>query len=60
MRSSGVRQLCQTFGERLPFDALGEIAAKIQPLGWHIVIYFEAAGLPELFDFFTSLPTGSG
>ena len=29
-----------------------EIAERIQPLGWHIVIYFEAQELPELYDFF--------
>jgi 2-pyrone-4,6-dicarboxylate lactonase len=40
----------------LPRDALAEIAARIAPLGWHIVIYFEAVELPELYDFFTSLP----
>jgi 2-pyrone-4,6-dicarboxylate lactonase len=26
-------------------------------LGWHVVIYFEAQDLPELYDFFTALPT---
>ena len=26
-------------------------------LGWHVVIYFEAVDLPELWDFFTALPT---
>jgi len=25
--------------------------------GWHVVIYFEAVDLPELWDFFTALPT---
>ena len=30
---------------------------RIAPLGWHIVIYFEAADLAERWDFFTSLPT---
>ena len=34
-----------------------EIAARIAPLGWHVVIYFEAVDLPELWDFFTQLPT---
>ena len=61
LHQAGVRGVRFNFVKRLvdalPFDALGEIAAKIQPLGWHIVIYFEAAELPELFDFFTSLPT---
>jgi 2-pyrone-4,6-dicarboxylate lactonase len=33
------------------------IAERIEPLGWHIVIYFEAQELPELYEFFTSLPT---
>jgi 2-pyrone-4,6-dicarboxylate lactonase len=42
--------------DRLPHDELKEIAAKIAPLGWHIVIYFEAAELAELADFFLALP----
>jgi 2-pyrone-4,6-dicarboxylate lactonase len=29
----------------------------VAPLGWHIVIYFEAAELPQLYDFFAALPT---
>lgn len=33
------------------------IIEKIAKLGWHIVIYFEAADLAEKWDFFTSLPT---
>ena len=40
-----------------PKDELLEIARRIAPLGWHVVIYFEAADLPELWDFFTALPT---
>jgi 2-pyrone-4,6-dicarboxylate lactonase len=43
--------------DALPRDALIEIAHRIAPLGWHIVIYFEAQELPELYDFFTALPT---
>jgi 2-pyrone-4,6-dicarboxylate lactonase len=43
--------------DRLPRDELMEIAARIKPLGWHIVIYFEAHELPELYDFFAQLPT---
>ena len=34
-----------------------EIAGRIKALGWHVVIYFEAVDLPELWDFFTALPT---
>ena len=52
-------QLCQNdWWMPLPFDALGEIASKIQPLGWHIVIYFEATELPELFASSTTATTG--
>ena len=61
LHTAGVRGVRFNFVKRLvdalPFDALGEIASKIEPLGWHIVIYFEAVELPELFDFFTALPT---
>ena len=32
-------------------DELLEIATRT-PLGWHVVIYFEAVDLPELWDFF--------
>jgi 2-pyrone-4,6-dicarboxylate lactonase len=42
--------------DRLDPDELSEIAEKIAPLGWHIVIYFEAAELEELQDFFLQLP----
>ena len=42
--------------DRLPRDELVEIAKRIAPLGWHIVIYFEAAELEELQDFFLALP----
>ncbi|HRH05499.1 MAG TPA: amidohydrolase family protein, partial [Burkholderiaceae bacterium] len=36
---------------------LMEIASRIAKWGWHVVIYFEAVDLPELWDFFTALPT---
>lgn len=61
LHAAGVRAVRFNFVRRLvdalPFDALQEIAAQIEPLGWHIVIYFEAAELEGLYDFFTSLPT---
>ena len=61
LHTSGVRGVRFNFVKRLvdalPFDSLSEITAKIEPLGWHVVIYFEASELPELYDFFTSLPT---
>jgi 2-pyrone-4,6-dicarboxylate lactonase len=34
-----------------------EIAGRISKLGWRVVIDFEAVDLPELWDFFTALPT---
>jgi 2-pyrone-4,6-dicarboxylate lactonase len=40
-----------------PREVLAEIAQRIAPLGWHVVVYFEAQDLPELWDFFTTLPT---
>ncbi|HYA59822.1 MAG TPA: amidohydrolase family protein, partial [Burkholderiaceae bacterium] len=40
-----------------PREVLVEIAQRVAPLGWHVVVYFEAQDLPQLWDFFTSLPT---
>lgn len=61
LHDGGVRGVRFNFVKRLvdalPRDELVEIAAKIAPLGWHIVIYFEAAELNELADFFLALPT---
>jgi 2-pyrone-4,6-dicarboxylate lactonase len=61
LHEAGVRGVRFNFVKRLvdaaPTDALMEIAGKIAPLGWHVVIYFEAQDLPGLFDFFTSIPT---
>jgi 2-pyrone-4,6-dicarboxylate lactonase len=57
MHAAGVRGVRFNFVKRLvdftPRDELMEIAARIAPLGWHVVIYFEAVDLPELWDFFT-------
>ena len=61
MHAAGVRGTRFNFVKRLvdftPKDELLEIAQRIAPLGWHAVIYFEAVDLPELWDFFTALPT---
>jgi len=61
MHDCGVRGVRFNFVRRLvdftPRDELMEIAGRIAPLGWHVVIYFEAVDLPELWDFFTALPT---
>jgi 2-pyrone-4,6-dicarboxylate lactonase len=59
--AAGVRGVRFNFVKRLvdttPREVLTAIAARVAALGWHVVIYFEAAELPELYDFFTSLPT---
>jgi 2-pyrone-4,6-dicarboxylate lactonase len=61
MHAAGVRGTRFNFVKRLvdftPREELIAIANRIAPLGWHVVIYFEAVDLPELWDFFTSLPT---
>jgi 2-pyrone-4,6-dicarboxylate lactonase len=60
LHEAGVRGVRFNFVKRLvdalPRDELREIAARIAPLGWHIVIYFVAEELEELSDFFLALP----
>ncbi len=61
MHAAGVRGTRFNFVKRLadftPREVLMEIAQRIAPLGWHVVVYFEAQDLPEMYDFFTALPT---
>ena len=61
MHAAGVRGARFNFVKRLvdftPKDELTEIAGRIAPLGWHVVVYFEAVDLPELSDFLSALPT---
>jgi 2-pyrone-4,6-dicarboxylate lactonase len=61
LHAAGVRGVRFNFVKRLvdftPRDELMEIAERVAKLGWHVVIYFEAVDLPELWDFFTALPT---
>lgn len=61
LHAAGVRGVRFNFLKRLvdftPREELMEIAGRVAPLGWHVVVYFEAADLPELWDFFTALPT---
>lgn len=58
--AAGVRGVRFNFVRRLvdttPPDVLADLARRVAPLGWHVVIYFEAADLPELYGFFASLP----
>jgi 2-pyrone-4,6-dicarboxylate lactonase len=61
MDRAGVRGVRFNFVRRLvdftPRDVLEGIAARIAPLGWHTVVYFEMPDLPDLEAFFTALPT---
>ena len=61
LHQAGVRGVRFNFVKRLvdftPKDELIEIAGRIVEYDWHVVVYFEAADLPELIDFFTALPT---
>ncbi|MEO8135530.1 MAG: amidohydrolase family protein [Betaproteobacteria bacterium] len=61
MHAAGVRGTRFNFVRRLadftPREVLMEIVSRIAPLGWHVVVYFEAQDLPELYHFFTALPT---
>jgi len=56
LHDAGVRGVRFNFLKRLvdttPPDELLEIAGRVAPLGWHVVLYFEAVDLPELLDFF--------
>lgn len=61
LHQAGVRGVRFNFVKRLvdftPREVLQEIAERITHLGWHVVVYFEAADLATLWDFFTTLPT---
>ncbi len=61
LHAAGVRGVRFNFVKRLadsqPHGEYNEIAERIKSMGWHIEIYFEAQDLPELYDFFATLPT---
>jgi len=61
LHAAGVRGVRFNFVKRLvdftPQDELLEIAGRVAALGWHVVVYFEAVDLPELWGFFGALPT---
>jgi 2-pyrone-4,6-dicarboxylate lactonase len=60
LHEGGIRGVRFNFVKRLvdvlDYGELREIAARIAPLGWHIVVYFLAEELEELSDFLLSLP----
>jgi len=61
LHDAGVRGVRFNFVKRLvdpkPDAYYLSIVEQIAPLGWHIVVYFEAADLAERWNFFTALPT---
>jgi 2-pyrone-4,6-dicarboxylate lactonase len=61
LHAAGIRGVRFNFVRRLvdftPREELVEIARRVAKLNWHVVVYFEAVDLPELWDFFTGLPT---
>jgi 2-pyrone-4,6-dicarboxylate lactonase len=61
MHDLGVRGVRFNYVRRLvdpePDEYYYRIVEKIAPLGWHVVIYFEAADLNDRWDFFTGLET---
>lgn len=61
LHEAGVRGTRFNFVRRLvdftPREVLMDIATRVAPLGWHVVVYFEARDLPDLWEFFTTLPT---
>jgi 2-pyrone-4,6-dicarboxylate lactonase len=61
LHEGGIRGVRFNFLKRLvddaPKDKFLEIARRIQPLGWHVVVYFEADILAELRPFLDAIPT---
>lgn len=61
LHDGGIRGVRFNFLKRLvdnaPKDKFLEIARRIEPLGWHVVIYFEADILEELIPFLEAIPT---
>jgi 2-pyrone-4,6-dicarboxylate lactonase len=61
MHRGGIRGVRFNFLKRLvdnaPKDKFLDIARRIAPLGWHVVIYFEADILAELIPFLEAIPT---
>ena len=59
--AGGIRGVRFNFLKRLvddaPKDRFLEVARRIEPLGWHVVVYFEAELLDELRPFLEAIPT---
>ena len=61
LHEGGIRGVRFNFLKRLvddaPKDKFLEVARRIQPLGWHVVVYFEPDLLEELRPFLDAIPT---
>lgn len=61
LHDGGIRGIRFNFLKRLvdhaPKDRFLEISKRIAPLGWHVVVYFEAELLAELTPFLAAIPT---
>ena len=61
LHAGGIRGVRFNFLKRLvdyaPKDAFLALAQRIVPLGWHVVVYFEAELLAELTPFLAAIPT---
>lgn len=61
LHEGGIRAVRFNFLKRLvddaPKDKFVEIAKRIVPLGWHVVVYFEADMLEALEPFLDAIPT---
>jgi 2-pyrone-4,6-dicarboxylate lactonase len=61
LHEGGIRGVRFNFLKRLvdnaPKDKFLEIARRIAPLGWHVVVYFEADILEEMIPFLEAIPT---
>jgi 2-pyrone-4,6-dicarboxylate lactonase len=60
LHDAGVRGVRFNFVKRLvdvtPPEVLLEVARRVAPLGWHVVVYFEAQDLAELEPFLAKIP----
>ncbi|MFI6585608.1 amidohydrolase family protein [Embleya sp. NPDC050493] len=60
LHEAGVRGVRFNFVKRLvdaaPREDLWDVVERIKPYGWHVVVYFEAADLADLRDFFLDIP----
>ena len=61
LHDGGIRGVRFNFLKRLvdevPKDEMIEVAKRIQDLGWHVVVYFEADILDEMLPFLDAIPT---